>query len=145
MTGHVTPIKIFGTGTTNQFTSDVSSIDIPEDGEILGIMGHISANGMNLADDKVYAELSFLSTHQIESNDARGSILEVMVQFGMLSSGAGPASQMITLSFIPGSGIPVNAGERIHLHTFASNGPVPKGTFMIYLSSGGARRSSRRR
>ena len=80
MSGHTAAIKIHGIGTINSFTSGVASIDIPEDGEILSVMGHVSGLGMDALGDQAIAELSFLSTHQIEVNDARGSILDIMVR-----------------------------------------------------------------
>ena len=145
MTGHVTPIKIFGEGTISVFSSDVASIDIPEDGEILSILGFVSGKGMDADGDQAYAELSFLSTHQIESNDARGSILEVATRMSLGAAGVAKSNESVVISFTPGSGIPLNAGERIHLHTFGSTGVTPKATFMLYLSTGGARRARKRR
>jgi len=145
MSGHVTPIKIFGLGTINQFTNSVASIDVPADGEIIAITGHVSASGMDALDDKAYAELSFLSTHQIEINDARGSIIEVLIRQAFLTTGGGNSSENISLTFPAGYGIPVNGGERIHLHTFGDSGVIPKGTFVIYLAESGGRRAKRRR
>lgn len=145
MTGHTAAIKIHGIGTVNQFTSGVASIDIPEDGEILAVLGHVSGAGMDALNDQAIAELSFLSTHQIEVNDARGSILDVMVRQGFLTNGGGATSAIVSISFPSGDGIPVNGGERLFLHTFGDAGVIPKATFMIYLSSGGARRRTRRR
>jgi hypothetical protein len=145
MTGHVTPIKIFGEGTISSFSSSVANIDVPEDGEILAIMGFVSGKGMDGDGDAIYAELSFLSSHQIETNDARGSILEVAHRVVVGAAGAMQSSENVSIGFSPGSGIPVNGGERIHLHTFGSTGVTPKGSFLIYLSAGGARRATRRR
>ena len=145
MTGHVTPIKIYGKGTISAFTNSVAAIDIPEDGEILAVVGFITASGLDTIADQAIAELSFLSSNQIEINDARGSILEVAIRHGGDATGGGLASENVSVVFTPGSGIPVTAGERVHLHTFADTGVTPKGTFLMYLSSGPARRSKRRR
>ena len=144
MTGHVTPIKIFGTGTVSVVTNDVAAIDIPEDGEILAILGTLNATGMADA-DRASVELSFLSTNQIQVNDARGSILEVTIRSVISTNGGLVTAESVALSFTPGSGIPVNAGERIHLHTEGTSGVTPVGMFMIYLSAGRAKRASRRR
>ena len=144
MTGHVTPIKIFGAGTISVATNDVAAIDIPEDGEILAILGTLNASGMDDA-DRASCELSFLSTNQIQINDARGSILEVSIRSVLSTNGGLIAAESVALSFSPGSGIPVNAGERIHLHTEGTTGVTPTGMFMIYLSAGRAKRASRRR
>ncbi len=145
MSNHVTPIKIAGDGTISVTSNSVVTIDIPEDGEILAISGFVDGQGMDALDDKAVAELSFLSTNQIEVNDARGSILEVAIRQGFLTSGGGSVSQGVTLSFGPGWGIPVQGGERIHMHTFGSTGVTPNGNFIIYFSAGGTRRSTRRR
>ena len=145
MSGHVTAIKIAGTGTVSVATNDVASIDIPSNGEIIAVMGYVTVSGFDALDDKGYAELSFLSTNQIAVNDARGSILEVTVRQSFLTSGGGNGSQMVTMTFPSGYGIPVNGGERIHLHTQGSTGNTPTAAFMIYLSEGGSRRAPRRR
>ncbi len=145
MSGHLAPIKIYGLASGSGFVSGVASIDIPEDGEILAVVGHVSASGMDALNDQAIAELSFLSTHQIEQNDSRGSILEVSVMQAFLTTGGGNASQTTLLTLNPGWGIRVNAGERIHLHTYGSTGVTPKATFMLYLSAGAPRRSQRRR
>ena len=145
MPGHMTPIKIAGAGTVSVTSNSVVQIDIPEDGEILAISGFVDGSGMDALNDKAVAELSFLSTNQIEVNDARGSILETAVRVAGNTGGFAKGSEHVTLSFTPGSGIPVSAGERIHMHTFGSTGVTPNGNFMLYLSAGGAKRARRRR
>ena len=144
MSRHVSTIKIFGVGTVSVFTNSVAAIDIPEDGEIVAIVGTVQGMGMG-ADDTATAELSFLSTNQIDTNDARGSILEVSTRTGAVSTnGQAKSSDNIALS-IP-DGLPVNAGERVHLHTRGSAAVTPEGVFTLYLrTTGGGRRVGRRR
>lgn len=139
-----TIIKIVGTGTISTTTSGVATIDVPEDGTIEAIHGMVF--GAAMADnDNCSAELSFLSTNQFNLNDARGAIAEVTVKSSSVTtSGQGPASAMQYFNFNPG--IPINAGERLHLHTDASSGVTPTGQFTIYMrTSGGGRRARSRR
>lgn len=138
-------ISVFGTGTEAVTTNDVAAIDIPEDGLIIGILGRVLGDVM-ASEDEAHAELSFLSTNQIDVNDARASIMQVMVKTGTVTtSGQGKASETVWLG-IP-EGIPVAAGERIHMHTHATTGVTPTGLFMLYLTftPGTGRRSQRRR
>jgi len=137
-------IKVFGTGDISTTTNDVAAIDIPEDGLILGVMGTVS--GAVGDEGELQAELSFLSTNQFQVNDARASIMEVNHMAGNLTtSGIPEGSTQIWMS-IP-DGIPVSAGERIHMHTRASTGNTPTGSFQLYLTftPGTGRRSQRRR
>lgn len=138
-------VKIAGTGTAGATSNDVASIDIAEDGFIVGILGYIEALALSSGDAAI-AELSFLSTQQQQANDARGSIMEIIIQAGaVVTSGNTKASENVFMS-LP-EGIPVAAGERIHLHTFADSGVTPLGVFMLYLSfsPGTGRRAQRRR
>lgn len=137
-------IRIAGSG-TGAADNDVASIDVPADGELMAVSGTLIAAGA-AADDAATAELSFLSTSQIDVNDARGSILQVRKATGAVTtSGQTGNSQQISISF-PGGGIPVAAGERIHMHTAATGGVTPTGIFDMYFSlKGGGRPAMRRR
>ena len=145
MSGNISIIKIFGAGNVGATTNDINSVDIPEDGEIFAVHGHIFALAMN-ADDQARGELSFLSMNQIGSNDARGSIFEILTATSNLTtSGMGPGGAMAQLVLPSGGGIPVVAGERIHVHTLASAGVSPTVTFMMYLNFFRSKTSRRRR
>lgn len=154
-----TIIKVSGTVPANVTTSGIASIDIPEDGEILCIGGvitgiHVVAPGSTNANESVQlaAELSFLSTNQIGVNDARGTIaglgLAMALLFGEAAETGGGGFKFSEMADIcPPEGIPVNAGERIHLHGYSSRAEyTAKATFLLYLkTAGGARRARKRR
>lgn len=136
-------VKLGGTGTISVATSGVACVDIPQEGFIVGILGHVRGSGMATG-DSAEAEVSFLSTHQFLVNDARGSLMEMATKTGdITTSGQAQASQTTFMSFL--DGIPVAAGERLHLHTQGSTGVTPTGLFMLYILLGSIRRRSQRR
>lgn len=136
-------IKVSGAGSVSTTSNDVASIDMPQDGEIRGVLSHVRGSGIATG-DRATAEISFLSTNQIGVNDARGSITEISQQTGdITTSGQADASNSFYQAFDPG--IPVQGGERLHMHTSASTGVTPTGTFMLYITVGGTRRRSTRR
>ena len=146
-------IKIAGTIPADQTKSDISSIDIPEDGFIWAMDGLIYCTGMaddiTTADSMVLlAELSFLSTSQMGSNDARGELQEIGIAFYAEDSlgGAGAKCSEVRATSL-NKGIPVQAGERLHAHGY-SNLPNLTGafSFLLYLETkGGGRRATRGR
>lgn len=121
-----------------------ASADIPQDADIVGVSGYVGATGADADGDFVRAELSFLSTNQLLTNDARASIfqVEVMITSATVASIA-KASEQQTIA-IP-DGIPVAAGERIHLHVTDAAGVSPVVVFMVYLKSRTAPRRRTRR
>ncbi len=154
-----TIIKISGTIPADATTNDIASIDIPEDGFISCIGGAIlgryepTVGSVNFNKSvEVVGELSFLSTNQIGSNDARGTIAGLGVSaslvFGLATEdGAGMAKLSEQDSLCFGEGILINAGERLHLHGF-SNLPLLTAslTFILYIkATGGGRRPAKRR
>lgn len=151
-------IKIVGTVPSNATTDAISSIDIPEDGEILTVLGYITgiyepaaAAGANIS-LRLATELSFLSSNQISTNDARGSIAEVRTGCTYFFSeavetggGGGKLSEQSVM--VLNQGIPVFGGERIYMHGFSSDADLTAdAAFMIYMKTrGGGRRASKRR
>lgn len=137
-------IRVAGVGTISVTTNDVAAIDIPEDGTIDAVSITIEGQGMT-SEDLAQAELSFLSTNQIGSNDARGSI--ALAQIGTCTiTTSGLSSKVFTLFVAIPGGLSVNAGERIHLHTGASTGVTPVASADIYFTGkGSSRRATRRR
>lgn len=122
-------------------TNDIAAIDIPEDGEIMAIAGFISDVTIVLA-ESIAVEVSFLSVTQLGSNDARGVI------FGMVlsASAAAPVNGGVNSNMVFPEGIPVKAGERIHLHTVVTGATNFNTNVILYMSvKGGARRVSARR
>lgn len=135
---------------------DVAAIDIPEDGLIWSIDCMIYTTDFvdpvagASADYLMAAELSFLSTNQFASNDARGELQEIGISFQANSvnaegGGLGKTSEVRSTNFT--KGIPVMAGERIHAHSFSSLANLTGAfRFLLFMESkGGARRSTRRR
>lgn len=124
--------------------ASVANVDMPEDAEIVAISSRISDNTL-LTTESIRTQLSFLSSSQIDTNDARGVIFETQLTAGTLQTNGfirGDANHAISLP----DGIPVNAGERIHMHVNVTGTPNGSATFILYLrTKGGGRRSVRRR
>lgn len=140
-------IKISGTVIANATTNGLASIDAPNDAVITGVQAILTGEWTTPASDSVniVGELSFLSTNQINVNDSRGSLMEISVAGAMLSTegGHGLASTL----FMGGLDIPLNAGERLHIHSFSSAANlVGILTFLLHTQVvNTARRSVRRR
>lgn len=136
----ITLTKLSVTGSAD----DIASIDVPEDGFIVGLLMSI-IDATLASGENVVSEVSFLSTSQNTSNDARGLIGMLSMGVGVVTtSGNGQAAQSLFLNF--GDGIPVNAGERIHLHTDITGAPSAGLRNALYFSTkGGGRRSAKRR
>lgn len=156
--GISTIIKVAGQIPANATTDSIVSVDMPEDGSIMCIGGLIIptytlAAGVRANNTlQCVAELSFNSTNQIGSNDARGTIAGVGVAVNEVWSevaetgGAGAKFSEQNSLCIEG-GIEVNAGERIHLHGLTNSlNLVADVTFLLYIKqTGGGRRHPKRR
>jgi len=95
---------------------DVASLDVQFDGHITAIDWSMDAD-IDAADETTNAEVSFLSVNTIGANDARGSISACKAAISLVTAESGLTSVNKTIS---GLRIPVNQGERIHLHTTGS-------------------------
>ncbi len=141
-------IKIAGTIPAGVTTNDIASIDIPEDGFIVNIGGTLIAIDASVAagTNYVISELSFNSTNQISANDGRGTLAGMTVANTFFGTSGGAKSSEIANLPMP-EGIPVNSGERIHLHGISSIADLTgSAVFLLYLlSKGGGRRNIRRR
>ena len=142
MTGEVTVIRVFDTNNTS--ADSVVSVDIPEDGDIVGVHGSLAASGMDADADGAQVELSFLSTNQLSTNDARGSIMALDVRNTAATVAAITMDSLSTYIWLA-DGIPVNAGERIHLHRIVSTGVTARARFDIYFRTKKVTRRTRRR
>ena len=145
-----TIIKVSGALPNAATTNSISSIDIPEDSEIVSIGGLIVTTVAQAAAGlwSAVAELSFLSTNQIGTNDARGAVAGIGVTFEIFGAAAGTkTSEQNALTFP--EAIIVSAGERMHLHgitNLVGPGSVATATFLLYLrTKGGGRRRARLR
>ena len=143
-----TVLSMSGTGATNSTANAVAAIDIPQDGVLLSALFSMN-NNLNFtpvsgAHDRIAAELSFISTNQFGVNDRRGTIATIRTGAVWLTSGGASMSVNQWVQF--GDGILVAGGERIYVHTFASDGPQCLFDFQIYFRVGRriGRRSARR-
>lgn len=120
-------------------------IDIPEDGEIRGVSWHIKPAGMDALNDAVEFELSFVATNQRQTNDSRGTISSTKVVLQFLTQGGG--INVNDHQWFGGDGIPVAAGERLHIHGLGDAGnSIADGSHCIvyFAFRGGVRRPRRR-
>jgi len=118
-----------------------AQIDIAEDGEIIGwswaVWAVAGADGATLA-----AEISFGSQNSLTANDNRASIDVVrLIQEGTAAVNA------INKSSPSGVRIPVQAGERIYLHTTVGTFTSGAYNVLLYVEQGSSstRPSTRRR
>lgn len=134
------PIKIAGTSGTS--ADDIANIDVPEDGDIEGISASLYSDDGTLG-ERASVELSFNSTNQLFSNDARGSLLTIS---GSAQGGTGVVGYTSNVQMNFPDPIPVSAGERLHLHQLVSAAHTTVMEFIIYFrGKGGGRRATRRR
>lgn len=129
---------------TNQVTNSAAAIDIPQDGTIESILMWASPTSMDALNDVFRTELSFGGTNSFDLNDARISICELNLNQNFLTTGGGVG---IGSLFLGALDIPVAGGERIHLHTSMSAGPLGSaGAYLYFDARGvGARRRTQRR
>lgn len=121
--------------------NDKASIDIPSNARITGLSFHMEA-GLNAADEFSNAELSFISTNQINTNDARGIIASGRCRMGLLGASGGGITQV---NFFTPMDIEVSGGERLHGHLKATAGVTTLVTVLLHLADlTGVRRAARR-
>lgn len=126
----MTVYKFFGQGTGGAQDS-VATIDIQFDGDIVGMsLENRSTSGM-ASTDFISAELSFLSVNTFTSHDARGSLIET--SFTLHDAGTG-ATAKVGRNQLSGIAVPVNAGERVHLHLNASAGEAQNCVGYVYVA-----------
>ena len=134
-------IQMYGGPSTD--TDDVSSIDMPEDGQLMGV--HISMQSPSMSQAKeMQCEVSFLSSSQFVTNDARGIIAHsTLATSTPTTSGGGPAFSNSYIIYH--SGLPIAAGERIHLHFETSDSVLCRIHVLLIFKFKGGIRSVRRR
>lgn len=110
-----------------------AAIDVREDSDIVAIAGTMTALDLDTEADFCRAELSFLSTNQMSTNDARGSLLQLELQ-GTVETLVGVMVPQTAIAVDLGDGIPVNAGERVYIHISTSTGVTPRAIFMLYMA-----------
>jgi len=123
----------------------MAMIDIPQDGFLIGIDWDLNAD-LDADIEVVSAELSFIATNQLTSNDVRGRISSVSARAAVLTA-VGTAIVSIQ-KWLSGFDIPVSAGERFFLHGVSIAGVagvVIVNLFFDFGSNALPRRSTRRR
>jgi len=133
-------MKASGTGGTE---NAVASIDIPFDGQITGVDWDARAD-LDADTEQFNAELSFVATSQLGSNDVRGRVSSIAAMCSLTTSGAPVVS---IDKFVGPMELPVQGGERLYIHISATSGLVSEVRCNVHLDSRTAprRRSSRRR
>ena len=136
-----TVIQMYGGPSTD--TDGVSSIDVPEDGEIMGVQITMQAPAMVEAKE-MQCEISFLSSSQFTTNDARGVIARNTIATSTVTTNGGANAHGIS-NIIFHKGLSVNAGERIHLHFETSDTALCRIHALIQFKFKGGVRTARRR
>lgn len=98
----------------------IASLDIPTDGYITGVDWDVEWD-CDADTEFLRAELSFVSTTQIQQNDVRGRISSVSSRISFTTSGLGVGQIQ---KFVGPLDTPVNAGERLYLHVTTTAGVV---------------------
>lgn len=120
--------------------NNAASLDVQFEGKITAIL--MSSYGdFDAADESLSVEVSFLSTATFTSNDARGSLAMNTMSTGVVTSGANNGGRIA----VSGINIPVNAGERLHLHISSTAGVVSQNQAYIYVDDGSDPNLRRRR
>jgi len=139
------PTEIIGMfGVVAGDTQDsLAGVDIPQDGFITGIDWDCRWN-MDADAENANAELSFIATNQLTTNDVRGRLSSVGTMMSLTTSGAPVA---VAQKFVGPIDIPVAGGERLFLHSVATTGVVGALRCSVHLETGkpAGRRSARRR
>lgn len=111
--------KLFGAVPNAATTNGIATLDLQDDGFITAVLMYIDPSTLDAVDDEVRGEVSFMSTNTFAVNDTRGSIFMHGVSQQFLTSGGSAGNLTQTLG---GLLIPVEAGERVHLHSLSVAG-----------------------
>lgn len=135
-------IQMYGTASAD--SDSVAQIDVPEDAHLhFALLNIRSPSGMTSA-KYAQMEVSFLSSSQFSTNDARGIIGRCQISGGTVTtSGQVSADGQAHLHFP--KGISVVAGERIHLHIETSDTVlITCHALLVFKFKGGIRQGRRR-
>ena len=138
----ITPIQMFAAPTSGSDSS--VNIDIPADGVLIGIDWAAGMGGMDADGDIFNAELSFNSTNQRGTNDARAAISAVKLRV------TAPTAAAVALCAVNKfvdlrDGLDIAGGERIYLHYFTSTGVSGEVIAILHFRFRTARRAATRR
>lgn len=132
-------IMLRGTGTGGT-ESAVASIDVPQDGFLLGCWFTMTAD-CDADNDVSVTQISFGSANST-ANDSRQIIAECRVSAQLTTSGSPMTSQNYYVDFH--NGLPVGAGERIFMHINASASLTTTAVCGLIFSFDEARARTRR-
>lgn len=132
-------IVMRGSGTGGS-ESGVASIDVPQDGFILGCWVNHRAECDSDGDNSIM-QISFGSTYS-GVNDTRQVICESLLHSQLTTSGQVMSSQAYYIDFH--NGLPVGAGERIFMHFNATAALVSAANVGLVFSFDEARARIRR-
>lgn len=118
-------------------------IDVQTDGDLIAIDWDARAT-LN-ASEFFMAELSFIATNQLFTNDARGRISSISSEIVVLTAVGVAHSNM--QKFMSGFNVSMAGGERLYLHIQSSAGVVSMTRCNLYFdfTVSPVRRSARRR
>lgn len=133
--------KLYGS-VSGALGNSIASLDIQNDGFIEGVLMNLWGTGMDALNDIVQLEVSFGSQQSFTQNDIRASIAHIVLIQQFLTSGGGAQANTAFMSFQ--KGIPISAGERIHMHGNASAGTVMAGNAYLYTVTTNSNRVARR-
>lgn len=114
-----TTVQMYSTA----FGDSAATIDVPDDGTIENVIFTVAAKSLDADGDGAQGELNFGSTNQMTTNDARAVIAHAAVSVGDIQTAENTRSEATVKQTFP-DGLPVFAGERIHLHWKALGGGV---------------------
>jgi len=121
----------------------LAAIDIPQDGVLIGIDWDLAAN-FDADSEDVAAELSFIATNQLQTNDVRGRISSISAEAVVLTA-VGINSVSIQ-KWLGSFDLPLSGGERLYVHLVSDSGVTGNVRCnLFYDQSGTMRRSARRR
>lgn len=135
--------QLYAQVTAGATTDDVAAFDVPEKGKIWAVEWNFHHTAGMATEDHIVGQLSFLSTNQFSSNDARGVISNGGIGVCTVTTSGLAGYPLGNLHSFP-VGLEVTAGERIHLHTLVSAGVTGFIRCVVHLDVGRTSRRSRR-
>lgn len=122
----MTVYKLYSTSVAD--SDSVATVDVPVPGNIVGIEYSWSLVGPAGGLCSGQLELSFASSNGLAVNDTKSSI----ATFSYASTSASANATAANNHYVSVPGIPIAAGERIHLHNLVDTAPASAKHY-IYL------------
>lgn len=135
-------IGLFGS-VTGGVQDSLAQVDVPSDGFIIGIDWDVRAN-LDADNEAISAELSFIATNQLTTNDVRGRLSSISQNIAFTTSGNSDCSMQ---KYVGPIDIPVAGGERLYIHVESTVGVTGQARCNVHLDTTrpAVRRSARRR